>query len=106
MAARRKKRFTLGISLRPLFVVAALVYLVFHALNGNHGLYAYLKEQHKQEAQQIELAELKQQHSQLEARVTHLSDQSLDLDLLEERARQVLGYAKESEAIYLLPEAE
>lgn len=106
MAAYPKKRFHLGASVRPLFVIAVLVYLVFHALNGNHGLYAYLKENARLESQQAELAELRNQRARLETQVAHLGNRSLDLDLLEERVRQVLGYADESELIYVLPEDE
>lgn len=100
----RKKARTTRISAGVFFVTAILVYLVFHALNGNHGLYAYLKEQHKRETQQIKLAELTEQHKQLEKRVAFLSDGALDLDLLDERARLVLGYSNPEERVVILGE--
>lgn len=98
---RRKTRAP-RISAALLLVSGALIYLVFHALNGNHGLYAYLKEQHKLEMQQIKLAELTEEQEELEQRVMYLSDDSLDLDLLDERARDVLGYSNPKERVVVI----
>lgn len=97
---QRKKQYW-QMLVRPLLFCGALTYLIFHALNGNHGIYALLKEQHKRDAHQRDLAELKIKRSAEEHRVALLSDQSLDLDLLDERARVVLGYADKDEYIYI-----
>lgn len=45
----------------------------------------------------------KLQREQLEARVIKLRPGSIDPDLLEERARAVLGYARPDEQIVILP---
>jgi cell division protein FtsB len=99
MAVAKRKRS--GLSLWVVMVSIVLLYLVFHALNGNHGLYAYLKEQRRYEVQQITLAERVEQKESLQTKVNHLSDDSLDLDLLDERARTVLGYSHPQEQIIL-----
>ena len=91
---------------KPTLVVLVLTYLVFHAFSGNNGIYAYLREQHRLSAQEHELKELVQYREKMQKNVQHLSTQSLDLDLLDERARAVLGYAKSGEVIYLLPQEE
>lgn len=80
-----------------------LLYLVFHALNGNHGVYALVKEQAREESNAKILAGLQEQRAKLEHRVNMISGDMLDLDLLDEQARRVLGYTSPDELIYLLP---
>ncbi len=80
-----------------------LLYLVFHALNGNHGVYALFKEQARESSNVEILAGLQQQRAKLEHRVNMISGDMLDLDLLDEQARRVLGLASPDELIYLLP---
>lgn len=101
MVVYEVKRSILSRIFWPAFFCAALSYLGFNALNGNHGIYALLKEQHRLEAQKRELSLLTTERENLEHRVSLLSDKSLDLDLLEERARMVLGYSDKDEMIYI-----
>ncbi len=103
MAIEFGGKFISFTSVRPFIMVALFVYLIFHALNGNHGIYAYLQERNKLHIQTVQLHELQQETAQLAQQITNLSDDSLDLDLLEERARIVLGYAKKDEIIYIYP---
>lgn len=88
--------------LGPLFLSAAVFYLVFHALNGERGIYAYLKQSRNLEKSQQELARLVSERESLENRVHLLSDKSLDLDLLDEQARRVLGKSNKGEVVILL----
>jgi cell division protein FtsB len=88
----------------PFLVMAILLYLLFHALNGDHGVYALFMEQRRAEQLKEEYASLTQQREAMENRVHHLSDRSLDVDLLDERARQVLGYSAPDEKIQLVNE--
>ncbi len=78
-----------------------MVYFAFHAVNGERGLlrYLYLR-QEISEAKKV-AAEYNLQKSRLEEKVKHLSNTSLDLDLLEERARIVLNLAGNDEFILL-----
>ncbi len=80
-----------------------MLYLTFHALNGNHGVYALFKEQKRESSNAIILADLQDQRAKMEHRVNMLSGEMLDLDLLDEQARRVLGYTDPQELIYLLP---
>ena len=83
--------------LRPFLPTAALAFLIFyfafHALTGDRGLLssnqrnAALAERHQ------ELARLRAQRIDLESRARLLRDASLSADLLEERARSLLGFA-------------
>ena len=78
-----------------------IVYFAFHAINGERGLlkYLYLR-QEISEAKKI-AAEYESQKTHLEEKVKHLSNGSLDLDLLDERARVVLNLAGSDEFILL-----
>lgn len=93
----RFKRFA-----SPLLFSFAVCYLAFHALNGERGLYAYLKQSRHLESSQQELASLILKREELENRVRLMSDESLSLDLLDEQARRVLGSARKSEIVVIL----
>ena len=77
------------------------VYFAVHAVTGERGWlkYMYLR-QEIAEAKET-AAEYNRQKTYLEEKVRHLSNASLDLDLLEERARVVLNLAGKDEFIIL-----
>lgn len=79
-----------------------MFYLGFHAISGERGLIALFTERHRLEALKVELAEVTAQRESLERKVRGLSDKSLDLDLLDEQARRILGMAGKSEVVYFL----
>lgn len=106
MVRLQDRQSFLSTFIKPTFVVLLLAYFIFHTFNGNHGVYAYLKERHKQSVQEEELAKLHSQHRELSHRVQHIGGESLDVDLLDEEVRKTLGYAKPSEVILLLPRNE
>jgi cell division protein FtsB len=81
---------------RPYLPTAALAFLIvyfgFHALTGDRGL---LMSGQRDEALAEKTAELSKLHLEridLETRARLLRDNSLSADLLEERARSLLGY--------------
>lgn len=84
-----------------IFGALLLVYFAFHAINGERGFlkYLYLR-QEISEARKV-AATYQNQKNKLEEKVKHLSNSSLDLDLLEERARVVLNLANSDEFILL-----
>lgn len=85
----------------PLFFSAAVCYLAFHALNGERGIYAFLKQSRNLDVSQQELARLTDERKALENNVHLLSDKSLDLDLLDEQARRVLGKTNPQEIVVI-----
>jgi cell division protein FtsB len=86
----------------PLLAVLVLFYLCFHAVSGERGVVALFKESRKLEELKAELAEVVAERETLDAKVHGLSSNSLDLDLLDERARLVLGMAGKNEVVYFL----
>lgn len=88
----------------PLLCVLVLFYLGFHAVSGDRGAVAYLKESRRLASLKAELEQVKAEHEAVDNKVRRLSDKSLDLDLLDERARAVLGLAGKNEVVYFLDE--
>jgi cell division protein FtsB len=74
-------------------VLTLIAYFGFHALTGERGI---LTSDQRDETLNVRMAELKQVRAErrdLEARARLLRDSSLSADLLEERARSLLGFA-------------
>lgn len=85
-----------------LFCVLILFYLAFHTVSGERGIFALLRESRKLDALQDELADTKAKREILEKKVQKLSNNSLDLDLLDEQARKVLGTTGKNEVVLFL----
>jgi cell division protein FtsB len=83
--------------LRPYLPTAALafliVYFAFHAFTGDRGLLTSNQRDETLIAKTRELAQVERQRQDLETRARLLRDTSLSADLLEERARSLLGFA-------------
>ncbi|HEY9234753.1 MULTISPECIES: FtsB family cell division protein [Phenylobacterium] len=83
--------------LRTYLPTAALAFLIvyfgFHAFTGDRGLLSSKQRDATLAAKSQELAHLRAQRQDLEARARLLRDTSLSADLLEERARSLLGFA-------------
>jgi len=84
-------------------ILGALVvgYFSYHMVAGNFGVLAYLRLQAQVERAESRQADLQQQRDVLERRVTLLHPDSLDRDMLEERARVVLNYARANDVIIM-----
>lgn len=83
----------------PLLGVAGVVYFGVHAVQGDRGLMAWV--QVRQEIAKAEIAaqEIAAERVDLEHRVSLLKSESLDLDMLEERARIMLGMARTDDIV-------
>ena len=83
----------------PLFLVLTMFYLGFHAVSGERGLFAWFSESRKLETLKAELGDVKAKHEAMEHKVRLMSDSSLDLDMLDEQLRRVLGMAGNGETV-------
>jgi cell division protein FtsB len=83
--------------LRPYLPTAVLllliVYFALNAFSGDRGLLASNQRDETLIAKTRELAQVRAQRQDLEMRARLLRDTSLSADLLEERARSLLGFA-------------
>ena len=84
-----------------LFITAfgLAAYFVFAAVQGDFGHFRRVQIEADEAALKLQLAQLYTERDILENKTRRLSDHYLDLDLLDERARKVLGMASGDEII-------
>jgi cell division protein FtsB len=78
----------------PTAILASLIfYYGFQALTGDRGLLRVHLRQETLASETAELARLRAEHQELAVRARLLRDDHLSADLLDERARSLLGFA-------------
>jgi cell division protein FtsB len=80
-----------------------IIYFGYHAIAGDRGLLAMLHLSKQVEQSRNDLDQVVADKLILEHRVSLLRDESLDLDLLDEQSRKLLGYVGKEEVIYMPP---
>lgn len=88
--------------LPTLCLLAAVLYLGVQALTGERGLLGAAERDALLDRREAQLAALTEQRRDLEVRVRYLRSESLSRDLLEERARAVLGFADPRDYVILV----
>ncbi|MEL6586801.1 MAG: septum formation initiator family protein [Pseudomonadota bacterium] len=83
----------------PVALLTFAGYFVYAAVQGEYGVFRRVELQAEKDLLEAELALLEAQAAELRQRTRHLSDDYLDLDLLDERARIVLGVARVDEIV-------
>ncbi len=93
MVTRRRLRTILNALL--LYALAALLigYFGVNAYSGNRGLKAKEDIDRQMASMNADLQRLKLEHAQWERRIALLKSDDIDPDMLDERARALLGYA-------------
>lgn len=95
----RRNRPALGSILFIMLTIMMGLYFTFAAVQGDYGVFRraeVLAEKHELEA---ELAALSAQIAEIENMTRRLSDDYLDLDLLDQQARDVLGMVRTDEIV-------
>lgn len=87
----------------PVLGALVVAYFVYGTVQGDRGLVAYLSLSQEMTRATASLDALRATRGGLERRVALLRPESLDLDLLEERARIVLDYVDPEDFIIILP---
>ena len=93
MVSHRRRRAILTALGLYIFAAAFVGYFAANAFTGNHGLRAQIDLDAQMSAMQQELAEAKAEHALWERKVALLRSDRIDPDLLDERARALLGMA-------------
>jgi cell division protein FtsB len=83
----------------PVAATLVLCYFGYHAIEGNHGLKAWLSLSAEKAKLSEEAALIHGKRERLEQRVSLMKPDSLDPDMLSEQARAVLGYAHPDEVV-------
>lgn len=86
----------------PLLAAFFLAYFGFHLMNGERGVFAYFHQTHQHKLLEQELEKVRVDRKQMQLQVSGLRPQSLDLDLLDQQARAMLGLVAEDEKVILL----
>lgn len=82
-----------------ILLIGVIAVFVHSGLQSDHGLAAYHEAGTEERRLQATLDKLRVQRAEIANRVRRLSDDFLDLDLLDERARHVLGLMREDELV-------
>jgi len=92
MVSHRRRRTILTALGLYIFAVLFVGYFAVNAFTGNHGLRAYQDLDKQLATMQAELDGLKVERVLWERRVSLLRSDKIDPDMLDERARAILGY--------------
>lgn len=95
-------KYRAGRALHPTLLLLASIYLVYHAVQGNYGLLAMRELDHHLVQLQTLSAAARERVIWLEARTDNLRPDNLDPELLDERAREILGFSRRDEWVVLL----
>jgi cell division protein FtsB len=66
-------------------------YFAYHAVEGDYGLLALAKLKDREASLETQLAKVKADRARMESRVALLRPESLDRDMVDERAREALN---------------
>ncbi len=87
----------------PVVAITFVVYFAYHALQGDRGVIALGKLERQVAELETERARLSERRSRLEARARQLHPDSIDRDMLGERARLLLGYGNPEDMVLMDP---
>jgi cell division protein FtsB len=104
-ATRQRKQSFLRRLITPALAIAALGYFGFHAMNGELGVVGRAMIERQVAELEGELQLLVAERQELAARVSLLRPESLDPDMLDERARLYLNLVHPDELVVLKPQA-
>ena len=86
----------------PMLGACLAGYFVYHAVQGDRGILAWMQVNQQIKVAQAELDKTDAEREALEQRVALLSNTSLDLDMLEERARVMLNFSHPDDLVIFL----
>lgn len=98
------KRYAVQV-VRPVLGTLVVAYIAYHTVQGDRGLLAYFTYSQEVNRATETLQDVRQNREKLGHRVALLRPESLDPDLLEERARITLDLVRDDEFILFLPPA-
>jgi cell division protein FtsB len=86
----------------PVLGACVFGYFAYHVVQGDRGVIAWIRLEDELKESRTTLAQLKSERESLERRVELLNTGSLDLDLLEERARLMLNFVHPDDRLLVL----
>jgi len=105
MATRQRKKSVWTRFVMPVITIAFLTYFGYHSFVGDYGVLGRIRFERQAVQLQAELTDLRQRRKKLERKVVLLRPQSLDPDMIDERARVNLNLVHRNEiTIFLAPD--
>ena len=101
MVSHRRRRAILTALVLYTFAALYIGYFAVNAFTGNHGLRAQADLDQQLASMQHELTQLKDERGLWERRVALLRSNKIDPDMLDERARALLGLADPRDLVLL-----
>ncbi len=80
-------------------IVGAALYFAYSAVQGDTGLVELMRLNREEARLELDLAVLRENRAEMENLTLRLSESWLDLDLLDERARDILGHVRRDEIV-------
>ena len=77
-------------------------YFAYHAVEGDYGLFALGKLQDRVKSLESELAAARQERERMDSHVALMRPESLDRDMIDERARQALNMSDAKDIVVFL----
>jgi cell division protein FtsB len=98
---RKRARFIVG----PTLGIALTGYFVYHLIEGDHGLLAWVRLTREIREENAKLEEVRAQRAALDLKVSNLRPEHIDPDLLDEQVRSTLNLVAPNEIVIMQPAA-
>jgi cell division protein FtsB len=106
MSTRQRKQSKVKPLLLPFCCLLVLGYFAFHAVEGDYGLFALDRLGDRVAALESELQAVRAERAGMEAHVALMRPESLDRDMIDERAREALNMADAKDIVIFLDQAD
>ncbi|MEI6985453.1 MAG: septum formation initiator family protein [Rhodospirillaceae bacterium] len=100
---QRAARLIVGRTVGPVLWLGVIGYFSFYAVHGERGLLSMRQLQTEVEQSRGALAVARDERQRLDRRTKLLRSDSLDLDMLDERVREMLNKSRAADVIIMLP---
>ena len=100
MSLLQKNSYKLQSGIINIILFSCIIYFSYHIINGNRGLIALISIKEENEIKKKIVQELTEEIEKLNHKVSIIKNDNIDLDMLDEQIRKVLGYYYHGEVIY------
>ena len=102
MSTRQRKQSRVRPLLLPFSCLLIVGYFAYHAVEGDYGLFALGKLKERVAGLESELETARAARERMEAHVTLMRPESLERDMIDERAREALNMANAKDIVIFL----
>lgn len=106
MSTRQRKQSRVRPLLLPFCCLLVMSYFAYHAVEGDYGLFALGKLKDRVASLEAELAIARADRERLGAHVGLMRPESLERDMIDERAREALNMANAKDIVIFLDAAD